>query len=74
MRFRSRINLLMASIVGTILALLCVVYFLSNTLVSTAQKAYQQGNDLATSVDQARRAQVAFQRQVQEWKNVLIRS
>ncbi len=73
MRFRVRLMALMAGMIALVLMLLGMGWWASNRLLDATDLAYQQGLKLTQTVDLARAAQVAFQRQVQEWKNVLIR-
>ena len=67
MSFRSRIYALMAGIVALVLA----GWWMSGRALSATDTAYTEGLKLARAIDNARSAQVNFQRQVQEWKNVL---
>ncbi|MBL8254467.1 MAG: methyl-accepting chemotaxis protein [Candidatus Competibacter sp.] len=73
MRFRTRLIALMAGMIALVSMLLGMGWWASNRLLDATDSAYQQGLKLTQTVDLARTAQVAFQRQVQEWKNVLIR-
>ena len=71
--FRSRIYALMAGIVALVLVLVLAGWWMSGRARSSADTAYTEGLKLARAIDNARSAQVNFQRQGQEWKNVLIR-
>ena len=71
--FRSRIYALMAGIVALVLVLVLAGWWMSGRARSSADTAYTEGLKLARAIDNARSAQVNLQRQVQEWKNVLIR-
>lgn len=73
MSFRSRIYALMAGIVALVLVLVLAGWWMSGRALSATDTAYTEGLKLARAIDNARSAQVNFQRKVQEWKNVLIR-
>lgn len=73
MRFRARLISLLLLVILTITALLATGWFISAQLLKSLDAAYQEGQQLSQLIDQTRDAQVNFQRQVQEWKNILLR-
>lgn len=73
MRFKSRIFTLVLGFFLLILLLLGVGWAVKSILLDETDAAYKQGVTLSEAIDKGRSAQVNFQRQVQEWKNVLIR-
>ncbi len=73
MTFRQKIYALMAGIVALVVVLILTGVIMSGKMLAGTDLAYNQGVKLAKAVDMSRSAQVNFQRQVQEWKNVLIR-
>lgn len=68
MRFRTRLMALVAGMIALIIVLLFGGWWASGRLLDATDFAYQQGLKLTQIVDMAREAQIAFQRQVQEWK------
>lgn len=73
MDFSRRIWLLVLSFIALVLFLLGVGWWAKGLLLDETQYAYNEGVELSEAVDKGRSAQVNFQRQVQEWENVLIR-
>jgi len=73
MRFRVRLILLLLTIIITIFSIIGVGWVISNQLLASVDTSFQKGQQLTNVIDQARQAQVSFQRQVQEWKDVLLR-
>lgn len=73
MRFRARLISLLLLVVLTITALLATGWVISAQLLKSLDTAYKEGQQLSHLIDQTREAQVNFQRQVQEWKNILLR-
>lgn len=73
MRFRARLISLLLLVILTITALLATGWYISSQLLKSLDAAYQEGQQLSQLIDQTRDAQVNFQRQVQEWKNILLR-
>ncbi|MEC7119215.1 MAG: hypothetical protein VXW65_04845 [Pseudomonadota bacterium] len=73
MRFRSKM-MLFGLVCLTIISLVLIASRLQAThLVRTTGQAYQEGLQLSLVMDEMRQAQVSFQRQVQEWKNTMLR-
>lgn len=73
MRFKSRILTLVLGFSLLVLLLLGVGWAVKSILLDETDAAYSKGAALSEAIDRGRSAQVNFQRQVQEWKNVLIR-
>lgn len=73
MRFRNKIVLLMLMSFAIIVLVLLGSRFQVNQLIQTTNLAYQDGLQLSETMDAARQSQVSFQRQVQEWKNTMLR-
>jgi methyl-accepting chemotaxis protein len=71
--FSSRIYTLIAGIVALVLVMIVAGGWASTRMLDTTDTAYRRGLVLADTLNEARSAQVNFQRQVQEWKNVLLR-
>lgn len=73
MTFKTRLYLLLLLFASSLLILSAGTYVLSNSLINSLQSAYAEGVSFGNEIDSLRKAQVAFQRQVQEWKNSLLR-
>lgn len=73
MRFRNKLTVLTLISLTIIMLVLLGSRFQVNHLIQTTNIAYQDGLQLSETMDAARQSQVSFQRQVQEWKNTMLR-
>jgi hypothetical protein len=73
MQFASRINLASVCIAASLVVFSVLSGFSIYSAHTNVQQQVKNGQKLTSAVDTSRRAHVEFQRQVQEWKNILLR-
>lgn len=73
MKFKT-IQRLQTGVIALLCVCICVVFgTVANGMSAQAQRSSEQGARFTKALNNSREMQVAFQRQVQEWKNILIR-
>ncbi len=70
---KRRIILTLTTVIGAMLAVGSIGLWKLSDNVQASQHTYQEAVDGLTAIDTARGAQVEFKKQVQEWKNILLR-